>query len=141
MAAKRRTGRPPAKVTDEQRQRARELLGVMFHRSRIAAALMKEFEIGRPTAYKAIEAAVAEFRAEIKGDDLLVVTVAGYIEVASNEKTKPRDKVQALNGLVKVLALDKLGKMLGTDDEVRRFLESVGIRRAARAGEKPTEVA
>ena len=119
--------------------RARELLGCVFHRSKVVQSIIREYGVGRPTAYKALDAAIAQFRDEIKGGDLLVMTVAGYIEVAGNAKSKARDKVAALTGLVKVLALDKLAKALSDADEITKLLEQVGLRQLARAGEAIAE--
>jgi hypothetical protein len=151
-------GRPRSEPSEEMILRARELLGLVFHRSKVVQQLMREFDpkgiplpknekgevdaagmehAGRPLAYKALNAAVDEFRKEIKGDDLLVQTVAGYIEVASNPLASKRDKNAALNGLVKILALDKLAANLNSADEIREFLKRVGLNHLARAGEKP----
>lgn len=135
IAMKRRAGRPNFEVTDGQRDRARALLGRTLHRSRVVARLMDEFKVGRPHASAMVDAAVAEFRAELESKgpvDLLVLTTAGLLDVAGGDDSRPRDRVGALAALVRLLGLHKLFAALQSADDVEAFLADVLARRAAR---------
>lgn len=134
-------GRPRTKVSDEQRIRARELLGRTLHKSKVAAALMKEFDCGRPAAYAMIRAAVDDFKEELAGRgevDALTLAYAGLMDVAGGEKTRERDRCAALSALVKLLGL-KLVKDIGGENDIEDFL--VEVQRRANANPLPLQLA
>jgi hypothetical protein len=133
-------GRPKIEVTEEQVQRARELLGRYLHRSRVVGLLTKEFSVGRPHAAAMVDRAVAEFRAELESKgpvDLLTLTTAGLLNVAGADDAKPRDRVGALANLVRLLGLRAVFKDMADADDVDKLLGDILARRAARGGMTP----
>lgn len=138
--AKAKTGRPASVVTEEMALRARELFGRFPIRSKIATMLAKEFEIGRPTAYKAIGAAIDLFKDELAGRgevDAMLIGYAVLTNVMGSETAKDRDRVSAATALIKMLGV-KAFREIADSDDVEDFIAGVLARKAARlAQQKP----
>lgn len=136
-------GRPPKTVTPELAAEARRLLGRYLHRSRVVQTLMERHpDMGRPTAYRCVEAALKEFREELAGKgevDALTLAYAGLVEVASSEEARPKERVGALVGLIRLLGVKAVGSLTEAD-EIADFLAQIQARKLARAGEpKPVQ--
>jgi hypothetical protein len=106
----------------------------------VATLLSERFaDMGRDVAYRLIDVARAETVAAMTdaGGSPLVETYMGLRALAFGEKTKDIVKVQALNGMAKLLGMHKLIKQLQDAGDIENFLAEVMRRRAGRVGVTP----
>lgn len=135
--AKKRGGRPKLVVTEEQRDRARELFGKCPVRSRVVTELCREFTFGRDHGYAAVTAAIEQFKSELasKGEvDALTLGYASLCAVLAADDAKHRDKVAAVAALCRLLGTKALASMLDAGN-VDEYLAAVLARRQARLAE------
>lgn len=139
VAKKRKVGRPANEVSEEMALRARELFGRYPIRSKVATFIAREFQCGRPTAYKAIGVALEAFKDELAGRgevDALLVAYASLTCVLSSDMARDRDRVAAATALIKLLGVKAFRELAGAD-EIADFMAEVTARRLARASENP----
>ncbi|QEL19907.1 hypothetical protein [Limnoglobus roseus] len=133
MAGK--NGRPKTTFTQEDRDLAKELLGRLMYAGRVAGRLQEQLKVSRDVAHRLIDEARAEvvrgFQESGTANDPLAALAMFFVQVMSNEDVSYQVRVQAANGLTKLLAVDRVSSLLGGGD-VEAFLTGLKGRQDAR---------
>jgi hypothetical protein len=130
-------GRPKKRYSREQLDFALELLGREHLSSRIVARLMEKFAgLGRAKAYKLVNEARGELRAQLAGEGFHPAALlwGAYLRLIFRDDVRDEVRIQALNGAVKLIGAGALLEVLRDDGDATKLLEQIAARQAARLG-------
>ncbi|MBX9579705.1 MAG: hypothetical protein K2X87_05295 [Gemmataceae bacterium] len=120
MSGRAKGGRPPTEFTDDQLDRATELLGRRVFLSRVCDSLCREFGLSRDVGYRLIGAAQRRAFDALRGKDPaadpLTAQYLFLMSVIADDDAKTRDKVAASLAVIKLLGLNKILDALGAED-------------------------
>jgi hypothetical protein len=131
-----RGGRPAFSIEPEHVAEARKLIGRHAYRSDIAAKLQEKFRVGREVAYRILDAAAAEVKAELAKSGPLspeLLAYSGLLRIATAPDASYKDQTRAWAQIVRMLQL-KVSDDARDEGEVEKFLADIMDRRNARRG-------